>query len=676
MNFFLIGLLLIVLGGLLSLLVSEKFKLVFMSLIMLIGGGSILVPALNVLITGELFKTDIYLPDPIGLTPIVIDPLSAFFILIITVISFLGTVYGIGYLKPYIEKGKSLSSHVLSLSILIVSLLLVVTVQNAISFLIVWEFMSLSSFLLVIFKDDKKSVLNIGINYLILMHISVLFIMAGFALLIQKSGGSLNFDSFKMVLSVYDTKFSNLIFFIFFIGFGLKAGFIPLHTWLPKAHPAAPAHISGILSGVMLKVGIYGILRVLFWIGIPTKEMAYFVIVMSTISAVLGVAYALVQPDLKKLLAYHSIENIGIIGIGVGVGMLGFVYHSPEIYFLGFAGGMLHIINHAIFKGLLFFCAGSLIQTQDIEKLGGLIKAMPYASTLFLIGSLAICGLPPLNGFISEFLIYLGMFKGLNLNSPIVLVIFTISIALLSFVGAMALMCFTKVFGIVFLGVPRSIEAENVKQDAPKVMLAVGSMLSIFIVIIGLLPQYAIKLVEKIVLQFSPSQDIVNVNLYMIQTEALLSKLSFYFLWLIILVIGIFLLRKLILYKRKEDKDTTWGCGYQGYDFKNITKTSPASRMQYNASSYVGQFMNVMKTFFTIKVKEHIASSNAFFPKHLSYESQVKDFFDSYIFKPITIFIRRKATRIFTFTRKWSVREYILFSLILLIFALLGIIIK
>ena len=275
---------------------------------------------------------------------VVIDPLAAFFIVVISFMSFMASIYANGYMKHYLDKNMNTSSHCLFLTLLFASMLAVVTVQNALMFLIVWEIMSLSSFFLVIFEDNKKEVLSAGIKYLIYMHVSVIFIILAFVLMVANSG-NLDFASFKTVLE-NNAGLANLAFILAFIGFGIKAGFVPFHNWLPEAHPAAPSHVSGVMSGVMIKTGIYGILRVLTLVGHPSIQVSYFVLIISVISALYGVLYAITQHDLKRLLAYHSIENIGIIGIGIGTGMLGLAYNCIPVAVLGFAGGILHILNH------------------------------------------------------------------------------------------------------------------------------------------------------------------------------------------------------------------------------------------------------------------------------------------------------------------------------------------
>ena len=390
-----------------------------------------------------------------------IDRLSAFFIAVVNFTVLTGFLYARGYLRPYYSTKNSLrfSIHYFAYLWLYLSMIMVVVIRDGLPFLIVWEIMALSSFLLVIFDAEDTSILKTGISYLIQMHVGMFFILIAF-LIAGRETGQMSFDA----LNTYFSRNSSLLLFIlFFTGFGIKAGFIPLHTWLPQAHPAAPSHVSGVMSGVMIKMGIYGILRVLMSVQDNLLLIGIIILAVSLVSGILGVMMAIVQHDLKRLLAYHSIENIGIIGIGIGLGTIGLATDNTILSLLGFSGGLLHVLNHSLFKSLLFFNAGSVYQvthTRNIEHLGGLMKKMPYTASLFLIGSLAICGLPPFNGFISEYLIYTGMFKSLsaaNLNQSILILG---SVVGLTLIGGLAIFCFTKAFGIVFLGEPRSEEAK------------------------------------------------------------------------------------------------------------------------------------------------------------------------------------------------------------------------
>ena len=331
----------------------------------------------------------------------IIDRLSAFFIIVINITVFTGFLYARGYLAPYEQSSKNLrfSIHYFSYLWLCLSMLVVVMLRSGLYFLIAWEIMALSSFFLVIFEAEKRSIMKTGISYLIQMHAGMFFLLIAF-LLVERATGKMSFDALELYFS---SRSNILLFILFFIGFAIKAGFIPLHTWLPEAHPAAPSHVSGVMSGVMIKMGIYGIVRVIIPLQHDLLLIGVIILVISLISGVLGVMMAIVQHDLKRLLAYHSIENIGIIGIGIGTGVIGIATNNDLLALCGFSGGLLHVLNHSLFKSLLFFSAGSIYQaahTRNIENLGGLMKKMPYTAGLFLIGSLAICGLPPFNGFI------------------------------------------------------------------------------------------------------------------------------------------------------------------------------------------------------------------------------------------------------------------------------------
>ncbi len=345
---------------------------------------------------------------------LVIDRISAFFILVVNLIVLMGLIYSKGYLQSYQTKKSKIEfgMHHFSIILLHLSMLLVLTLREGISFLIAWEVMSAATFLLILFEYEEKQTVKAAIQFIIQMHIGFVFIVVAFLISSITTGEPIGFGSLE---NYFRTQPVLPLFLLFFAGFGIKAGFIPLHTWLPHAHPAAPSHISGIMSGVIIKMGIYGIVRVLTFIHTDLYSVGLFLLIISFISGALGVTLAIVQHDYKKLLAYHSIENIGIIGMGIGIGVIGLALENPTLAVLGFAGGFLHILNHALFKSLLFFTAGNIYSqthTRNIEKLGGLIKKMPKTAFFFLLGSIAISGLPPFNGFISEFPIYVGLFKG------------------------------------------------------------------------------------------------------------------------------------------------------------------------------------------------------------------------------------------------------------------------
>ncbi len=654
MEIFYYALLTPIIGGAMSLFFSEKRKLKVVSFFAFISMILCLMTAVNVFASGEsLVAVPNIFNGMFGAIKFVVDPLSAFFISFISVMSFLGCVYANGYMKPYMEKGMNVSSHCLFLSMLISSMLGVVTIQNVMFFLITWEIMSLSSFFLVIFEDNKKEVLNAGIKYLIYMHVSVIFIILAFVLLTLKSG-SYDFNSFKEILS-QNAQFANLVFMLAFVGFGIKAGFVPFHNWLPEAHPAAPSHVSAVMSGVMIKTGIYGILRILSLIVIPTAGISYFVLIISVITALYGILYAITQRDLKRLLAYSSIENIGIIGIGMGVGMLGLAHHSMPVAVLGFGGCILHILNHSIFKELMFFAAGSVYNkthTRNIEVLGGLLKSMPKTALLCLIGSIAICGLPPFNGFISEFLIYFGMLKGALTGNLGMLVLMILSLAGLALVGTMAILCFTKLYSITFLGMARSEHAEHVKEDVVSSMIFPMICLAVMTLLIGIFPQFVFELVTKPVSLFTGA----------IETPAivgLLQTISFTAFGLLAFILALAILRKLA--NKKAASHCTWGCGY---DKGN-------NHIQYTASSYASPFLSMLTPLF--KKVFDIKKPKELFPKDAHFCLHIEDVEEAYIIKPFIKDIEKFFT-VFERIQNGNIQQYILYGLIFLILALIALV--
>ena len=577
MEIYFLALGILLLGALLSVAVKEQLKFKVCSVFSFLSAIMLLLPAAAVLLTGIPLSKTVYMSPILGDVNFVIDPLSAFFVIVISIMSFLGTVYANGYMKPYLNKGMNVSSHCFFLMMLIMSMTLVVTVQNALFFLIVWELMSLSSFFLVIFEGEKKEVISAGIKYLVYMHLSVIFIIAAFVLL-NIQANSLDFADFAGVLQANE-QFANTVFFLAFLGFGIKAGFVPFHNWLPDAHPAAPSHVSAIMSGVMIKTGIYGILRILCLLGTPSKYIAYTVFVVALVTALYGILYALAQRDLKKLLAYSSIENIGIIGLGIGLGMIGLTYNQPLVAMLGFAGGILHILNHSIFKELMFFGAGSVYNrthTRDMEVLGGLIKKMPNTASLFIIGAAAISGLPPFNGFISEFLIYFGMLKGTLESNTALLITLVLAIAGLAMVGTMDMLCFTKAASITFLGQPRNEEIYNhVEGEVPKTMWVPMVLLAIAALVIGMMPQVFVALL------LGPISMFVTAPCIMVPMTVLtmMQILSVCFFILAILIVALYLYKHFA--HEKIEEHTTWGCGYNRGN----------ERMQYTASSYADLFV-------------------------------------------------------------------------------------
>lgn len=589
--------------------------------------------------------------------PLVTDKVSAFFIIVINITVFVGLLYAKGYLKTYYSTINQLrfSIHYFSYLWLYLSMVLVVMIRDGVGFLIAWELMALSSFMLVIFDAGDRITMKTGINYLIQMHAGMFFILISF-LIVEKDTGNMSFDS----LITYFSNHSNIpLFLLFFTGFGIKAGFVPLHTWLPQAHPAAPSHVSGVMSGVMIKMGIYGIIRVLMAVQHDLMAIGLIVLTVSLISGIFGVMMAIMQHDLKRLLAYHSIENIGIIGLGLGLGVIGMATGNTVLSLLGFSGGILHILNHSLFKSLLFFNAGSVYQathTRNIEQLGGLMKKMPYTAGFFLIGSLAICGLPPFNGFISEYLIYLGMFRGLSsvdLNQAVMLLL---SISGLVLIGGLAIFCFTKAFGIVFLGEPRSETARLASEvDCTMILPQIITILSILC--IGLVSVIFVKPVlgmttMAFALQVPDPEVSSSINN--------LSQISLISGIFVIMVVILMFWRHVHLKTRQVTEGPTWACGY----------TAGSYKQQYTATSYTYNYNHLARPLLrTKKIMDDIREEDIF-PGKRTFESNSDDAFKKFLIdKPVdTLSALLKKIAVM---QTGEIRHYILYAFIFILLVLL-----
>lgn len=594
---------------------------------------------------------------PPGSLTFTIDRLSAFFILVTNFTVLTAVIYSKGFLKPYlsVKTPARLSLHYFSFVWLHLSMLGVLMLRDGLPFLIAWELMAVSSFMGILFDAENRETLKIAVNYLIQMHIGLVLLIIAF-LLVEEKAGVFGFSGLTPYFSAHSNIF---LFFLFFAGFGIKAGFIPLHTWLPEAHPAAPSHVSGVMSGVMIKMGIYGIIRVLSSVQRDWMLIGIILLIISVISGIMGVILAIGRHDLKKLLAYHSIENIGIIGMGIGIGAIGISLHNPWMIFAGFAGALLHVLNHSLFKSLLFFSAGSVYQsyhTRDIEKLGGVIHPMPRTTGLFLIGALAISGLPPLNGFISEILIYIGLIKGLSAGSVYQTIAMMLAIIGLVLIGGLAIFCFTKAFGITFLGSPRS-EIRHTVTDPGSSMLGPQYVIGGMILLIGLVPVIFVSpLIQVITGTFPSTPEPVSGTL--LTTLTAISRIGFLFL---LLVAGLFFLRYLLLKRRTADPQPTWGCA----------NTMGNERQQYTATSYAATLTELVHPVMPETMTYEPIGEEEVFPAPRSFSLYLSDVFQRIIQKMTfgSMWVLKKLARLQT----GNIQHYILYSFvfILIIFALL-----
>ena len=560
-------------------------------------------------IAGQLFgwgTTALELPwaIPGGALSLRLDPLTTVFLLPLFLVVACGVLYGIGYWPQTQHPGNG-GKFRLFYGLISGAMIVVLTARNGMLFLMAWEVMALAGFFLITTEEEKPEVRRAGFIYLVATHTGTLALFALFALLGQQTGSF----AFPVAQVLASGGAGTAIFLLGIFGFGLKAGLIPLHIWLPGAHAAAPSHASALLSGVMIKLGIYGLVRLTsFYADIP-PWWGWTVLLLGVLSGIFGVALAIAQHDIKRLLAYHSVENIGIIAMGLGLALLGRSFNLPALTLLGIAGALLHVINHGLFKSLLFLSAGSVIHavgTRDIDAFGGLLRRQPWTALFFLVGAVAICGLPPFNGFISEWLIYLGSFEALKQArlsvTPAVLVV-----PALALIGALALACFVKVFGITFLGEARSETARNA-HEVPLSMRAAMWPLLAGCTWIGLLPGTVAPLLQQAALIWSPALFDTELAAPMAPLSAV--GLLGWGLLLTLAAIGFWLWRQT---RKLATTTTTWGCGY----------ACPTPRMQYSASSFADWLVGLFH--FGLQSEKHGSEVTGLFPAPTHFHSHTPD---------------------------------------------------
>jgi len=525
-----------------------------------------------------------------------LDAVGAVFLAPVLVLSFCGSVFALGYWDGHHESARRLR---LLLGITTASMVVLTAAAHALTFLVAWEGMAVTAFFLVTAEDRDPETQRAGWIYLASTHSGTLCLFAAFSLM---AGSGFLFTPLPAGFAA--SPRGTAMFLLCLCGFGMKAGIFPLHFWLPPAHAAAPSHVSSLMSGILIKMGILGLVRALALVPDPPLWWGALLVALGALSGILGVAFALAQHDLKRLLAYHSIENIGIILLGLGLGTLGRSTGRPELALLGYAGALLHVVNHSLFKGLLFLGAGSALHatgTRNLERLGGLARRMPGTALAFLAGSWAICGLPPLNGFVSEWLIYLAAFKGLAFPGsswPV------LALASLALIGALAAACFAKVYGVAFLGEPRSPEAAAA-SEVPRSMLAPMGLLAGLCLAIGLAPALLAPALARAAAAASGLAGPAGLGL------ARLPMLS----WIALPMLAAAGL--LWAWSRGGPAPRaglpTWDCGY----------SAASPRIQYTASSFADGLVSAMRLALWPKVRWRRVMG--LFPSQRAYHSHVPD---------------------------------------------------
>ena len=604
-----------------------------------------------------------------------LDPLVAFFITVISVLSLPVSVFSYDYVSAYIGK-QNVGILGLFYNLFILSMLALVSSSNSLMFLFFWEIMSLTSYFLVVFEHQDYRVRRAGFIYIVMTHIGTAFIAIAF-LLLYKETGSYYFAQYIYLAQNLSPTIKTVIFILVTLGFGTKAGIVPLHIWLHKAHPAAPSNVSALMSGVMLKTAIYGFIRIVIYVlGVGPVWWGVLILIIGAVSSVLGVMYALMEHDIKRLLAYHSVENIGIILMGIGVALIFISYGYNDLALIGLTAGLFHVFNHAIFKGLLFMGAGAVhyaTHTRNIEEMGGLLKRMPWTGFFFLIGSISISSIPPFNGFASEWLTYQALLAlgsahlgaTMNIMGPVLG-------AALALTGALAAACFVKAFGIMFLALPRSLRAEKAKE-VPRRMLVGMGFLALLCLIFGVMPFIAINLLSPVTASLIGMKTIpllggyrwLNVPPVMGQGVAVVTTSLSPPMILAVLVLSVMLVT-LFINKfskfRKVRIEETWNCG-----------TDLTSKMEYTATSFSNPIRVMFRAIFQPSRETKIVFVlKPYFASHIKSVGTIKPFFEDNLYRPLLQYFLKLADKV-TALQSGSIHLYLAYIfatlVVLLIFA-------
>ena len=594
--------------------------------------------SLNIVLRNSIFSFNLYqLTDTLRFS-FAVDRLAAYFIMIISLVSTSVCLYSLGYVEHHgTNTGKNFLVGMMSLFIL--SMLLLVASDNTLALLFCWETMSITSFLMVMFDRDKAETQKSGLFYFVMTQLSTVFLMFGFIAIYHVTG------SFAITpLSSVSLLMKSVIFLSLFTGFGIKAGVMPFHKWLPYAHSASPSNISALMSGVMVKVAIYGLVRYLVFVLSPDRWWGVMILIFGTFSALLGVIYAFKEQDIKKLLAYSSIENVGVILTGIGLYLIFQSYGFTDLATLALIGALFHTLNHAIFKSLLFQTTGAVVNetgTRDIEKMGGLIKVMPYTGVLFLIGAISLAALPPFNGFVSELMIFQAFLQSFIIGNPFLKILLFLGLSLFALTSALAAACFVKAFGVIFLATPRSEEARKAKEVSPA-MIAGPMIMAAACLFLGI---FSFRIFSALGFTL-PIPDMAVIGLTLVVTLALV--------WLIM---------RLVSNPTKRTSET-WGCGI----------TSQNSKMEYTAAGFSEPILKIFRPIYRTQEKVERTYNDAGKSNFKAAKAEIQTFklFEERIYLPIAHFVQRFSTYI-SDLHDVDLDTYILYSFAAVVILILAI---
>ena len=582
-------------------------------------------------------------------------PLSAWFLLVLAALALPTALYSVAYLSHAVPAPRT-GFVAAGFNVLLAAVEMVFVADGVIGFLFAWELMSLTTAALVATEHERPESRRAAFMYLAMSHVGTGCLAAGFLVLAHLSG-SLAFSA-VLAGSLVSGGARDALFVLFFVGFGVKAGVVPLHVWLPKAHPAAPTNVSALMSGVLITTGLYGLFRVCaFGLGVPRWDWGMALALVGSLSAVLGVLYALAANDVKRLLAYSTIENAGIILLGLGAGMMAVASGRAELAAVGLAASLLHVLNHALFKGLLFLGAGGVVMatgTRHLEQLGGLAKRMPWTALFFLLGAAAISALPLLNGFVSEWLLFQALLLGFQTTSTLSRLVFPVAGALLALTSALAAACFVKAFGISFLALPRGHGAERA-HESPRLMLLPQAILAAMCVALGLAPGAALGVLRGVVASLPgvrPAPEMVRGWFEVAPGpgtfDHLVSPLVAGAVLFGLALAGVMSLRAGYATRRAP----TWGCGGE------LT-----ARTEYTATAFSKPLMMIFRAVYR-PTREVETVGEAHFPQEVRYRAKIEPTFERFLYRPLTRGILAVAERM-KVIQAGSLHAYLAYVLLL-----------
>ncbi len=590
------------------------------------------------------------------------NAMAGFFVLLIGTVGLVALIYGLGYVKEY-DGRKSVALLVAGVLLFIATMIAVVIAGNVFTFLVAWECMSIISFLLVVYEHEQREVQNAGFIYVVMTHIGTAFLTIAF-LITAHYAGSFSFEQMSAIHMPLGMK--TLVFLFAFIGFGTKAGLVPLHIWLPRAHPVAPSHVSALMSGVMIKMALYGFLLVVFqFLSNDPLWWGGLVAFVGAISALLGIVHALGQRDQKRMLAFSSIENMGIIFIGLGISLMLHALHQPMFAAFALLAALVHAFNHALFKSLLFLSAGAVLaetHTKNMDRLGGLIFRMPWTALFTLFGALSIAAMPPFNGFIGEWLLFQSAF-GLAVSAHNSWITFfaVLLIATLTMTGALVAMAFVRSFGMTFLALPRSEDAKKAHEVHLSMRIAMA-VLAALCLVTGVFSSRWIDLLKHSVstftttpipahamdagfARFSPSHVTLSIPAVLL-TAAVATLL----LWFVMR----FMWKQTSMVRRD-----TWTCG-----------GVLVPRMTYTASGYSRPIRIAFQKIIQPSRSLNLTQGSFYYPSHYVYQSSVRPWAEAFLYQPVLRFVLYLA-QLVRRIQNGQVQSYLAYLFITLIVVLL-----